>query len=93
MDVWQLSNIKLASIFKFQQLAWGIANSKQPFVWIVRPDVVKDGQAVLSEEFLEESKDKGMIVSWCAQEKVLGHPSVDTLWLELYDRNYMWWCA
>ncbi|KAF5201017.1 Udp-glycosyltransferase 85a7 [Thalictrum thalictroides] len=45
----------------FQELAWGIANSKQPFLWIVRPDVVKDGQAVLSEEFLEETKDRETI--------------------------------
>ncbi|PIA30151.1 hypothetical protein AQUCO_05700092v1 [Aquilegia coerulea] len=68
--------VAVISSENFKELAWGIANSKQPFLWIVRPDVVKDGPAVLSEEFLEEIKDRGMIVSWCAQEKVLGHPSV-----------------
>ncbi|PIA50743.1 hypothetical protein AQUCO_01200168v1 [Aquilegia coerulea] len=68
--------VAVMSSHHFQELAWGIADSKQPFLWIVRPDVVIDGQAMLSEEFLEETKDRGLIVSWCAQEKVLGHPAV-----------------
>ncbi|GAA0183843.1 transferase [Lithospermum erythrorhizon] len=61
---------------QFQELAWGIANSKKPFLWIVRPDVVKDGSATLSEEFLEETKERGFITTWCAQEQVLRHPAV-----------------
>ncbi|CAA3029846.1 7-deoxyloganetin glucosyltransferase-like [Olea europaea subsp. europaea] len=60
----------------FQEFAWGLANSKQPFLWIVRPDVVKDGSAMLPEEFLEEIKDRGLLISWCAQDQVLEHPAV-----------------
>ncbi|KAG9158730.1 hypothetical protein Leryth_013632 [Lithospermum erythrorhizon] len=48
---------------QFQELAWGIANSKQQSMWIVRPDVVKDGSATLSEEFLEETKERGFITT------------------------------
>ncbi|PHU20388.1 hypothetical protein BC332_11539 [Capsicum chinense] len=33
-------------------------------------------QAVLPIEFSEETKERGMLVSWCAQEKVLNHPSI-----------------
>ncbi|KAL5726397.1 7-deoxyloganetin glucosyltransferase [Ranunculus cassubicifolius] len=60
----------------FQELAWGIAESKQPFLWVVRPDVVKGGSAILPKEFMEEIKDRGFLVTWCAQEKVLSHPAV-----------------
>ncbi|CAI9271985.1 unnamed protein product [Lactuca saligna] len=28
------------------------------------------------EEFLKETKDRGLMVSWCAQEQVLAHPSI-----------------
>lgn len=68
--------VAVMSNHHFQELAWGIANSKQPFLWVVRPDVVKDGPGTLPEGFLEETKDRGLIVSWCAQEKVLCHPAV-----------------
>ncbi|KAL2498837.1 UDP-glycosyltransferase 85A2 [Abeliophyllum distichum] len=60
----------------FQEFAWGLANSKQPFLWIVRPDVVKGESAMLPEELLEEIKDRGLLISWCAQDQVLEHPAV-----------------
>ncbi|KAK6150396.1 hypothetical protein DH2020_015328 [Rehmannia glutinosa] len=59
-----------------QEFAWGLAKSEQPFLWIVRPDVVKGESAMLSEDFFEEIKDRGLLVSWCAQDKVLGHKAV-----------------
>ncbi|KAJ0647766.1 putative 7-deoxyloganetin glucosyltransferase [Helianthus annuus] len=60
----------------FVEFAWGLANSMQPFLWVVRPDVTMGDSTSLPEEFLEEIKDRGMLVSWCDQEKVLAHPSV-----------------
>ncbi|KAG8383542.1 hypothetical protein BUALT_Bualt04G0024500 [Buddleja alternifolia] len=60
----------------FQEFAWGLATSKQPFLWIVRPDVVKGESVILNKEFLEEVKDRGMLVSWCAQDQVLAHKAV-----------------
>ncbi|KAL6277219.1 hypothetical protein ACE6H2_020820 [Prunus campanulata] len=59
-----------------QEFAWGLANSKHPFLWIVRPDVVKGDLVILSDEFFEEIKDRGYITSWCPQDQVLAHPSV-----------------
>lgn len=60
-----------------KEFAWGLASSKQPFLWIVRPDVVMGaGSAMLPEEFFAEIKDRGLILSWCPQEQVLAHPSV-----------------
>ncbi|XP_062149340.1 linamarin synthase 2-like [Alnus glutinosa] len=59
-----------------KELAWGLANSKHPFLWIVRPDVVMGDSAILPEEFFEETKDRGLLVSWCPQDQVLEHPSI-----------------
>ncbi|KAL9463937.1 hypothetical protein AB3S75_001690 [Citrus x aurantiifolia] len=58
------------------EFAWGLANSKHPFLWILRPDVVMGDSVVLPDEYFEEIKDRGLIVSWCNQEQVLSHPSV-----------------
>ena len=58
------------------EFAWGLANSKQDFLWIIRPDLVKGVSAVLPEEFLEETRERGKLASWCPQEKVLGHSAV-----------------
>ncbi|KNA04914.1 hypothetical protein SOVF_195270 [Spinacia oleracea] len=58
------------------EFAWGLANSNQSFLWITRPDLVIGDSAVLPPEFLEETKDRGLITSWCNQEEVLGHPSI-----------------
>ncbi|KAM0056006.1 putative 7-deoxyloganetin glucosyltransferase [Helianthus debilis subsp. tardiflorus] len=60
----------------FVEFAWGLANSMQPFLWVVRPDVTMGDSTSLPEEFLEGIKDRGMLISWCDQEKVLAHPSV-----------------
>ncbi|XP_059624780.1 linamarin synthase 2-like [Cornus florida] len=62
----------------FKEFAWGLANSKHPFLWIVRADVVVGDSATLPEEFFEEIKDRGFITNWCQQDQVLSHPSVGT---------------
>ncbi|KAK7333808.1 hypothetical protein VNO80_30587 [Phaseolus coccineus] len=59
-----------------KEFAWGLANSKLPFLWIQRADIVADDSATLPQEFFDEIKDRGYITSWCIQEKVLSHPSV-----------------
>ncbi|RDX68478.1 7-deoxyloganetin glucosyltransferase, partial [Mucuna pruriens] len=58
------------------EFAWGLANSKRAFLWIIRPDLVIGGSAILSSEFVNETSDRGLIVSWCSQEQVLNHPSI-----------------
>ncbi|KAJ0975003.1 hypothetical protein J5N97_016968 [Dioscorea zingiberensis] len=58
------------------EFAWGLANTKNNFLWILRPDLVNGEAAVLPEEFLSEIKGRGFLASWCPQERVLSHPSV-----------------
>ncbi|PIA45538.1 hypothetical protein AQUCO_01600021v1 [Aquilegia coerulea] len=71
-------NFGSTTVMTSQQLiefAWGLANSKHPFLWIIRPDLVIGEAAVLPAEFTEETADRGMISGWCPQEEVLCHSS------------------
>ncbi|KAH6803830.1 UDP-Glycosyltransferase superfamily protein [Perilla frutescens var. frutescens] len=61
---------------QFKEFAWGLAESKQHFLWIVRPDAVKGDEAMLPREFMEVVKDRGLLASWCAQDQVLAHEAV-----------------
>jgi UDP:flavonoid glycosyltransferase YjiC (YdhE family) len=58
------------------EFAWGLANTKKPFLWIIRPDLVAGDSSVLPPEFLIETKDRGLLASWCPQEEILKHPSI-----------------
>ncbi|KAK2365962.1 7-deoxyloganetin glucosyltransferase [Trifolium repens] len=50
---------------KLLEFAWGLANSKKPFLWIIRPDLVIGGSVVLSSEFVTEVSDRGLIAANC----------------------------
>nr|UXM20072.1 UGT48 [Panax notoginseng] len=58
------------------EFAWGLANSMQNFLWIIRPDLVMGDVAVLPPEFEMQTKQRGLLASWCDQEQVLNHASV-----------------
>ncbi|KAL8136656.1 hypothetical protein V2J09_002657 [Rumex salicifolius] len=57
----------------FIELAWGLANSGQPFLWVVRPD---QGLDQLPDGLLDEVADRSHVVGWAPQREVLAHPSV-----------------
>ncbi|XP_020222297.1 7-deoxyloganetin glucosyltransferase [Cajanus cajan] len=69
-------SITIMSPDQLLEFAWGLANSKKPFLWIIRPDLVIGGSVILSSEFVNETRDRSLIASWCPQEQVLNHPSV-----------------
>ncbi|KAM2526297.1 7-deoxyloganetin glucosyltransferase-like [Malus sylvestris] len=58
------------------EFGWGLANSKLPFLWAIRPDLVIGESAIFPPEFEFETKERGLLASWCPQEQVLNHPSV-----------------
>ncbi|KAF7816976.1 7-deoxyloganetin glucosyltransferase-like [Senna tora] len=58
------------------EFAWGLANSKKSFLWVIRPDLVGGDNAVVPQEFVEETRNRGLLSSWCPQEQVLGHPAI-----------------
>ncbi|KAB2613353.1 7-deoxyloganetin glucosyltransferase-like [Pyrus ussuriensis x Pyrus communis] len=43
---------------------------------LVEPDLVIGQSALLPLEFVDETKERSLIASWCPQEQVLNHPSV-----------------
>ncbi|CAA0814694.1 UDP-glycosyltransferase 76F1 [Striga hermonthica] len=66
----------------FVEVAWGLADSKHPFLWVVRPGLVKgsDWLEPLPKNYFEMVNGQGYIVKWAPQMKVLSHPSVGAFW-------------
>ncbi|TXG74179.1 hypothetical protein EZV62_002758 [Acer yangbiense] len=64
------------------EMAWGLANSKQPFLWVVRPGSVNGSEEieVLPEGFKEAVGGTGCIVKWAPQKEVLSHDAVGGFW-------------
>lgn len=67
---------------EFLEIAWGLANSQQPFLWVVRPGLVcgSGWLELLPKGFMEEMGERGYIVKWAPQEEVLAHPSIGAFW-------------
>ncbi|CAO2150147.1 unnamed protein product [Urochloa humidicola] len=62
---------------EFVELAWGLALSKRPFLWVVQPKFIRGFESSeLPDGVLEEVGDRGMIISWAPQEEVLAHPAI-----------------
>lgn len=64
------------------EMAFGLANSEQPFLWVVRPGLVRgsEGLESLPKEFLEKLSGRGHIVNWAPQQEVLAHPATGGFW-------------
>ncbi|XP_065621461.1 UDP-glycosyltransferase 76E1-like [Quercus suber] len=64
------------------EIAWGLANSEQPFLWVVRPSLVRgnSGDDLLPESFKERVEGRCCIVKWAPQKEVLAHGAVGGFW-------------
>ncbi|KAL5987356.1 hypothetical protein ACLOJK_038521 [Asimina triloba] len=67
---------------QFQELALGLELCNHSFLWVVRPDLI-DGSSSSSaaadyfpDGFRARVGDRGRIVGWSPQQKVLAHPSI-----------------
>ncbi|XP_077219324.1 7-deoxyloganetin glucosyltransferase-like isoform X1 [Tasmannia lanceolata] len=69
-------SLTLVTKQQLNEFAWGLANTKHPFLWIIRRDIVTDGQAILPEDFMTEIESRALLANWCPQEDVLSHPSI-----------------
>ncbi|KAH7835029.1 hypothetical protein Vadar_022195 [Vaccinium darrowii] len=56
---------------QLEEFAWGLANSGNDFLWIIRPDLVVGASAMLPPEFVKETEGRGVLASWCPQEQIL----------------------
>ncbi|KAJ4787593.1 Glycosyltransferase [Rhynchospora pubera] len=74
---------------QLREIATGLENSGQRFLWVVRspavtnplrkldPQATPDLQVILPEGFIDRTKDQGMVViQWAPQVEVLNHESV-----------------
>ena len=57
---------------QMEELAWGLRRGKTKFLWVVR----ESEAAKVPKGFIEETTDKGLVVSWCSQLEVLAHEAV-----------------
>ncbi|XP_030537374.1 UDP-glycosyltransferase 76E1-like [Rhodamnia argentea] len=64
------------------EMAWGLANCQQPFLWVVRPGLVhgSEGINLLPDGFAEIVGERGRVIKWAPQQKVLAHESVGAFW-------------
>ncbi|XP_074338157.1 7-deoxyloganetin glucosyltransferase-like isoform X1 [Apium graveolens] len=64
---------------QLEEFAWGLANSKQNFLWIIRPNLVidnDDDSPALPSGFVKQTQGRGLLASWCDQQQVLSHLSI-----------------
>ncbi|XP_011654978.2 7-deoxyloganetic acid glucosyltransferase [Cucumis sativus] len=56
----------------------GLVNSGRSFLWVIRPDLLKgeNGEIEIPAELEEGTKQRGYMVGWTPQEKVLCHEAV-----------------
>ncbi|KAL0436802.1 UNVERIFIED_CONTAM: UDP-glucose iridoid glucosyltransferase [Sesamum radiatum] len=73
-----LGSIAIIDENELIEMAWGLAKSEQPFLWAVRPSLLNgtDAMKSLPEEFIKITQERGMVVEWAPQKKVLAHPAV-----------------
>ncbi|KAJ0101013.1 hypothetical protein Patl1_06500 [Pistacia atlantica] len=67
---------------EFLEIAWGLANSGVPFLWVVRPGSVHGAEwlEALPKGFLEMLDGRGHIVKWAPQQELLAHPATGGFW-------------
>ncbi|KAJ8747349.1 hypothetical protein K2173_012929 [Erythroxylum novogranatense] len=75
-------SIAAISEANFLEIAWGPANSRHPFLWVVRSGFVRGNKWLekLPDRFLEDLNGRGHIVKWAPQLEVLTHPAVAVFW-------------
>lgn len=66
---------------ELSEVALGLANSGQPFLWVIRRDLVpgSDGPG-LPEGFDRAVEGRGKVIPWAPQQEVLAHSAVGGFW-------------
>ncbi|WCJ21868.1 UDP-Glycosyltransferase superfamily protein [Euphorbia peplus] len=65
-------SLAILSEEQMEEIAWGLKESNSYFLWVVR----EEEREKLPVKFVEETAEKGLVVSWCHQLDVLAHKSV-----------------
>ncbi|KAF3443528.1 hypothetical protein FNV43_RR13212 [Rhamnella rubrinervis] len=77
-----LGSVAFLSEKEVAEMAWGLANSEQPFLWVVRPGSIHGSNWIelLPKGFRDGVGERGCIVKWAPQKEVLGHEAVGGFW-------------
>ncbi|CAN0854566.1 UDP-glucose iridoid glucosyltransferase [Linum grandiflorum] len=77
-----LGSLACISETELAEMAWGLANSNIPFLWVVRPGLVRGtkNSNKLPKGFKQAVGDRGRIVQWAPQKEVLAHDAVGGFW-------------
>ncbi|CAA7032190.1 unnamed protein product [Microthlaspi erraticum] len=77
-----LGSLALMETKDVLEMAWGLSNSNQPFLWVIRPGSIPASEWTesLPEEFSKLVSERGYIVKWAPQMEVLSHPAVGGFW-------------
>ncbi|KAF6174572.1 hypothetical protein GIB67_006224 [Kingdonia uniflora] len=57
---------------QMEELAWGLKQINTSFLWVVRASEKEK----LPTNFIEETSEKGLVITWCPQLEVLSHEAV-----------------
>ncbi|XWS31162.1 hypothetical protein CRYUN_Cryun23aG0053400 [Craigia yunnanensis] len=68
----RLKNDKDYGVEQMAELTWALKGSNCYFLWVVR----ETEEAKLPNNFIEETSEKGLVVTWCPQLEVLSHESI-----------------
>jgi len=61
---------------QMEEISLGLQDCGSPFLWVVRATE----ESKLPKHFMQETKDKGLVVAWCSQLEVLAHDAVGCFW-------------
>lgn len=77
-----LGSIALMTKQELQEMAWGLANTQLPFLWVIRPGSVQgsDGLDFILQNIQEKVGSRGCIVQWAPQKEVLAHRAIGGFW-------------
>ncbi|KAL0409954.1 UNVERIFIED_CONTAM: UDP-glycosyltransferase 86A1 [Sesamum latifolium] len=60
-----------------EEIAYGLLLSEVNFIWAVREGILSSGDTkIMPDGYEDEVKDKGLIIPWCNQIRVLSNPAV-----------------
>ncbi|XP_040381607.1 UDP-glycosyltransferase 76C2-like [Oryza brachyantha] len=66
---------------EFLEVACGLESSGQPFLWVVRPDLVRGlNRVCLPDGYEQAVEGRGKMIRWAPQQEVLAHRAVGGFW-------------
>lgn len=69
-------SITVITAQQLAEFAWGLADSKKQFLWVIRPDIVAGDRPWCHPNLRKRLRIESLLISWCPQEQVLKHPAI-----------------